>query len=41
MDEIIDQTAFHGLLKKVRDPGIPLFSVNRADRDKAYGTIRT
>jgi hypothetical protein len=37
MGEIIDQTALHGLLKKVRDLGITLFSVNRADRDKAYG----
>jgi hypothetical protein len=26
---VIDQAALHGLLKKVRDLGIPLISVNR------------
>jgi hypothetical protein len=26
---VIDQSALHGLLKKVRDLGIPLLSVNR------------
>ncbi len=36
---VVDQSALHGLLKKVRDLGIPLFSINRADPDKAYGTI--
>ena len=29
--EIIDQAALHGLLKKVRDLGLPLLSVNRLD----------
>ena len=29
MDEIIDQTIFHGLLKKVRNLGMPFLSVNR------------
>jgi hypothetical protein len=26
---VIDQAALHGLLKKVRDLGLPLLSVNR------------
>jgi hypothetical protein len=28
---VADQAALHGLLKKVRDLGMPLLSVNRAD----------
>ena len=28
---IVDQSALHGLLKKVRDLGIPLISVNRME----------
>jgi hypothetical protein len=28
---VIDQPALHGLLKKIRDLGIPLISVNRLD----------
>ena len=32
---IIDQAALHGLLKKVRDLGLPLLSVNRVDADQA------
>ena len=30
--EMIDQAALHGLIKKIRDLGIPLLSVNRIDR---------
>ncbi len=28
---VVDQAALHGLLKKVRDLGMPLISVNRAN----------
>ena len=30
---VIDQSALHGLLKKVRDLGAPLVSVNRMETD--------
>lgn len=30
---VIDQAALHGLLKKVRDLGMPLLSVNRKEGD--------
>ncbi len=32
---VVDQAALHGLLKKVRDLGLPLISVNRMDPVKA------
>ena len=28
---VVDQAALHGLIKKVRDLGLPLLSVKRAD----------
>ena len=31
---VIDQAALHGLLKKVRDLGTPLLSVNRVEPDQ-------
>ena len=31
--QVIDQAALHGLLKKVRDLGMPLLSVNRVETD--------
>ncbi|MCP4418467.1 MAG: hypothetical protein GY805_17755 [Chloroflexi bacterium] len=35
--EIVDQAALHGLLKKVRDLGMPLISVNRVGSDQTDG----
>ncbi len=32
---VVDQAALHGLLKKVRDSGMPLLSVNRVKPDQA------
>jgi hypothetical protein len=32
---LVDQAALHGLLKKVRDLGMPLISVNRAGLSQA------
>jgi hypothetical protein len=32
---VIDQAALHGLLKKVRDLGMPLLSVNRVEPGRA------
>jgi hypothetical protein len=32
---VVDQAALHGLLKKVRDLGMPLISVNRIDPGQA------
>jgi hypothetical protein len=32
---VVDQAALHGLLKKVRDLGMPLLSVNRLDPGQA------
>ena len=31
---VVDQTALHGLLRKVRDLGLPLISVNRIEPDQ-------
>ena len=33
--QVVDQAALHGLLKKVRDLGMPLISVNRMKPDRA------
>ena len=32
---LIDQAALHGLLKKVRDLGMPLVSIHRVETDRA------
>src|SRR6266481_9173245 len=32
---VVDQAALHGLLRKVRDLGVPLLSVNRVKPDEA------
>jgi hypothetical protein len=32
---VVDQAALHGLLKKVRDLGMPLLSVNRVESSQA------
>jgi hypothetical protein len=33
---VVDDAALHGLLKKVRDLGMPLLSVNRVDETDPY-----
>ncbi len=33
---VIDQAALHGLLKKIRDLGIPLISVNRVETNETH-----
>jgi hypothetical protein len=34
---VVDQPALHGLLKKVRDLGMPLLAVNRVEPDPPTG----
>jgi hypothetical protein len=34
---VVDQAALHGVLKKIRDLGIPLISVNLLNRDEDAG----
>jgi hypothetical protein len=34
---VVDQSALHGLLRKVRDLGLPLVSVNQIDPKQANG----
>jgi len=38
---VVDQAALHGLLKKVRDVGIPLISVSRVDAGHADASDET
>lgn len=33
---VADQAALHGLLKKIRDLGIPLISVNRVENNETH-----
>lgn len=35
--QVVDQAALHGLLRKVRDLGLPLISVTRAQTDQIDG----
>ena len=35
---VVDQAALHGLLKKVRDLGMPLLSLNRVEPDESAVT---
>ena len=37
---VVDQAALHGLLKKVRDLGMPLLSVNPVEPDPAENETR-
>jgi hypothetical protein len=36
---VVDQAALHGLLRKVRDLGLPLISVNRLEPDQTGASI--
>ncbi len=33
---VVDQAALHGLLKKIRDLGIPLISINRVETNETH-----
>jgi hypothetical protein len=35
--QVVDQAALHGLLRKVRDLGLPLISITRAQTDQIDG----
>jgi len=35
---VIDQSALHGILKKIRDLGLPLLSVNSSDPNQIFTT---
>ena len=35
---VVDQAALHGLLRRVRDPGLPLISVTHAQTGQADGS---
>jgi len=35
---VVDQSALHGILKRIRDLGMPLLSVNSDDFDQAANT---
>ena len=37
---VVDQSAIHGLLKKVSDLGMPLISVNRVEPGQADSFVR-
>ena len=39
--QVVDQAALHGLLKKVRDLGLPLISVNRIQSDATHPYLST
>ena len=36
---VVDQAALHGLLRKVRDLGMPLLSVNRIESDQGSESV--
>ncbi|RIK29035.1 MAG: hypothetical protein DCC56_14335 [Anaerolineae bacterium] len=35
---VVDQSALHGILKRIRDLGMPLLSVNSTDSNRAFDT---